>query len=172
MSIDNSIKLAVSNVLKNPVLAVLKEINISKILKESNFIKRDIGYTPFQILLHFIYMLVINKRQSAFIRHSNDAYKKDTYYRFVQDIRYYTAKTTRICPKNQKYGQGWYYLGRQKGRMSVLSPFIVLFLMEPRNIVTILFAELFQNNIHERNGFVLWDAATISARICNKTCVI
>lgn len=106
MSIDNSIKLAVSNVLKNPVLAVLKEINISKILKESNFIKRDIGYTPFQILLHFIYMLVINKRQSAFIRHSSDAYKKDTYYRFVQDIRYYTAKTTRICPKNQKYGQG------------------------------------------------------------------
>jgi hypothetical protein len=88
MSIDNSIKLAVSNVLKNPVLAVLKEINISKILKESNFIKRDIGYTPFRMLLHFIYMLVINKRQSAFIRHSSDAYKKDTYYRFVQDIRY------------------------------------------------------------------------------------
>lgn len=76
MSIDNSIKLAVSNVLKNPVLAVLKEINISKILKESNFIKRDIGYTPFRMLLHFIYMLVINKRQSAFIRHSSDAYKK------------------------------------------------------------------------------------------------
>jgi hypothetical protein len=88
MGIDNSIKLAVSGVLKNPILQVLREINISKILKESNFIKRDIGYTPFQIILHFIYMIVMNKRQSAFIRHSGDAYRKDTYYRFVQDIRY------------------------------------------------------------------------------------
>ena len=88
MGIDNSIELAFSNVLKNPILQVLREINISKILIQSNFIKRDIGYAPFQILLHFIYMLVMNKRQSAFIRHSSDAYGKDTYYRFVQSVRY------------------------------------------------------------------------------------
>lgn len=88
MSMDNSIELAVSSVLKNPILSVLREINLSKILIQSNFIKRDIGYAPFQVFLHFVYMLVMNKRQSAFIRHSGDAYKKDTYYRFVQDIRY------------------------------------------------------------------------------------
>jgi SRSO17 transposase len=88
MGMDNSIELAVSSVLKNPILGVLREINISKILIQSNFIKRDIGYAPFQIILHFIYMLVMNKRQSAFVRQSADAYGKDTYYRFVKDTRY------------------------------------------------------------------------------------
>lgn len=88
MSLDNSIESAISGVLKNPILSLLREINISKILKESNFIKRDIGYAPLQLLLHFVYMLVMSKRQSAFIRHSGDAYAKDTYYRFVQNIRY------------------------------------------------------------------------------------
>jgi hypothetical protein len=88
MSLDNSIELAVSSVLKNPILGVLREINISKILIQSNFIKRDIGYAPFQIILHFIYMLVMNKRQSAFVKQSADSYSKDAYYRFVKDIRY------------------------------------------------------------------------------------
>lgn len=88
MSLDNSIELAVSSVLKNPILSVLREINISKILIQSNFIKRDIGFAPFQIILHFIYMLVMNKRQSAFVKQSSDAYGKDAYYRFVKDTRY------------------------------------------------------------------------------------
>ena len=88
MGMDNSIELAVSSVLKNPILGVLREINISKILLQSNFIKRDIGFSPFQIILHFIYMLVMNKRQSAFVKQSADAYGKDTYYRFVKDTRY------------------------------------------------------------------------------------
>lgn len=88
MGIDNSIELAVSRVLKNPILGVLREVNISKILLQSNFIKRDIGYAPFQIILHFVYMLVMNKRQSAFVKQSADAYGKDAYYRFVKDTRY------------------------------------------------------------------------------------
>jgi hypothetical protein len=70
MGMDNSIILAVSSVLKNPILGVLREINISKILIQSYFIKRDIGIAAFQIILHFIYMLVMNKRQSAFVRQS------------------------------------------------------------------------------------------------------
>jgi hypothetical protein len=41
MGMDNSIELAVSSVLKNPILSVLREINISKILKQSDFIKRQ-----------------------------------------------------------------------------------------------------------------------------------
>jgi integrase len=60
MGIENSIEVAISNVLKNPILSVLQEINISKILKESNFFKREVGYAPLQILLHFVYMLVMN----------------------------------------------------------------------------------------------------------------
>jgi len=85
---DNSILLAISRVLKNPILSLLREINISKILKQSNFIKRDIGFAPFQILLHLVYMLLMNKRQSAFVKQSADAYSKDAYYRFVKDTRY------------------------------------------------------------------------------------
>ena len=88
MGMNNSIELAVSSVLKNPILGVLREINISKILIQSNFIKRGVGYAPFQIILHFVYMLVMNKRQSAFVKQSADAYGKDTYYRFVKDTRY------------------------------------------------------------------------------------
>lgn len=88
MGLDNSIELAISNVLKNPILTVLREIKISKILKESNFIKREVGYAPFQILIHFIYMLVMNKRQSTFVKQSVDAYGKDTYYRFLQSVSY------------------------------------------------------------------------------------
>ena len=86
MGMDNFIELAISSVLKNPILSVFREINISKILIQSNFIKRNIGYAPFGILLHFVYMLVMNKRQSAFVKQSADAYGKDTYYRFVKDI--------------------------------------------------------------------------------------
>lgn len=88
MGMNNSIELAVSSVLKNPILSVLREINISKILLQSNFTKRHIGFAPFQIILHFIYMLVMNKRQSAFVKQSSDAYGKDAYYRFVKDTRY------------------------------------------------------------------------------------
>jgi hypothetical protein len=88
MGMDNSIELAVSSVLKNPILGALREINISKILIQSNFVKRGVGYAPFQIILHFIYMLVMNKRQSAFVKQSSDAYGKDAYYRFVKDTRY------------------------------------------------------------------------------------
>lgn len=88
MSIDNSIQTAMRNVLKNPILRVLQELNISKILIQSNFIKREVGFAPFQILLHFVYMLMMNKRQSAFVKQSANAYGKDTYYRFVKDLRY------------------------------------------------------------------------------------
>jgi hypothetical protein len=88
MGMENSIEFAVKGVLKNPILSVLREINISRILIQSNFIKREIGFAPFQILLHFVYMLVMNKRQSAFVKQSGDAYGKDTYYRFVKDTRY------------------------------------------------------------------------------------
>lgn len=88
MGLDNHIESAMKGLLKNPILSVLREINITTILKQSNFHKRDTGYSVFTILLHFIYMLVMNKRQSSFIKQSDDAYGKDTYYRFIQSKRY------------------------------------------------------------------------------------
>jgi hypothetical protein len=44
MRLDNFIQTAMNNVLKNPVLSVLRDINFSSILKQSNFIKRDIDF--------------------------------------------------------------------------------------------------------------------------------
>ncbi len=88
MGLDNYIESAVSGLLKNPLLEVLRDIKITKILKQSNFTKRDVGYAPFQIILHFVYMLVMNKRQSSFLKQSEDAFGKDTYYRFIKEARY------------------------------------------------------------------------------------
>ena len=75
-------------ILKNPILSVLREIKIISILKQSNFHKRNTGYSVFSILLHFVYMLLMNKRQSSFIKQSSDAYGKDTYYRFIQSTHF------------------------------------------------------------------------------------
>lgn len=88
MELANYINYAMKSLLKNPILEVLQEIKISKILKQSNFVKRDIGYPPFQIILHFLYMLVMQKRQSSFIKQSSSAFGKDAYYRFIKDSRY------------------------------------------------------------------------------------
>ena len=88
MELANYINYAMKSLLKNPILEVLQEIKITKILKQSNFVKRDIGYPPFQIILHFLYMLVMQKRQSTFIKKSESAFGKDSYYRFIKDSRY------------------------------------------------------------------------------------
>jgi len=88
MGLDNDIEYAMKGILKNPILSVLKEIKIVSILKQSNFHKRNTGYSVFLVLLHLVYMLIMNKRQSSFVKQSSDAYGKDTYYRFIQSKRY------------------------------------------------------------------------------------
>jgi len=88
MELANYINYAMKSILKNPILEVLTEINILKILKQSNFVKRDVGFPPFQIILHFLYMLVMQKRQSSFIKQSDSAFGKDVYYRFIKESRY------------------------------------------------------------------------------------
>jgi len=88
MELANYIETAMRSILKNPILEVLIEIKITKILKQSNFIKRNVGYPPFQIILHFVYMLVMNKRQSTFIKKSDSAFGKEAYYRFIKESRY------------------------------------------------------------------------------------
>ena len=79
MELDNFIQTAMIRVLKNLILTVLKDINFSSILKQSNFIKRDIGVSPYVITLQFLYMFIINKKISTFMKYSNDSFKKDVY---------------------------------------------------------------------------------------------
>jgi hypothetical protein len=68
MCIGNFIQTAINNVLKNPILSILRDINFSSILKQSNFIKKDIGKSPYMIILHFLYMFIINKKISTFMK--------------------------------------------------------------------------------------------------------
>ena len=35
------------------------------------------------VVLHFVYMLVMNKKISTFMNQSNDSFKKDVYYRLL-----------------------------------------------------------------------------------------
>ena len=88
MELTNYINYAMKSLLKNPILEVLQEIKITRLLRQSNFVKRDVGFSPFQIILHFLYMLVMQKRQSSFIKQSDSAFGKDAYYRFIKESRY------------------------------------------------------------------------------------
>ena len=65
MGIDNFIETAMKSVLKNPIVLVLRDINFSSILKQSNFIKRDVGVPPYMVILQFLYMFLINKKISS-----------------------------------------------------------------------------------------------------------
>ena len=88
MGMDNFIETAMKSVLKNPIVSVLRDINFSSILKQSNFIKRDVGKTPYMVILHFLYMFIINKKISTFMKQSSDSYKKDVYYRLLKNGKY------------------------------------------------------------------------------------
>ena len=54
MGLYDFIQTSMNNVLKNPVLFFLRDINFSSILKQSNFIKRDIGKSPYLIILLYL----------------------------------------------------------------------------------------------------------------------
>lgn len=88
MELDKYIESALRGVLKNPIASLLREIGIASLLKHSNFTKRSVGFAPYLVLLHFVYMLVMHKRQSAFVKQSDDAFGKDVYYRFLKEIRF------------------------------------------------------------------------------------
>lgn len=88
MGIDNFIETAMNSVLKNPIVQVLRDINFSSILKQSNFIKREVGVSPYLVILQFLYMFIINKKISSFMKQSNDSFKKDVYYRLLKNSRY------------------------------------------------------------------------------------
>jgi len=65
----------------------MKLLNLKTILSKSNFTKRD-GVAVHMVLLHFVYMLVMNKKMSTFMKQSNDSLKKDVYYRLLSNSTY------------------------------------------------------------------------------------
>ena len=106
MSYENVITDVVSKQLKSPILGVLKEVKVATLLKRSNFIKKD-GSSTSTILLHFIYMLVMNKTIPSFIKYSKESLSKDVYYRALQNQKYQWQKlllltTMRLITKVSK----------------------------------------------------------------------
>ena len=60
---------------------------MKSILKKSNFTKKE-GVAVHLVVLHFVYMLVMNKKISTFRKQSNDSLKKDVYYRLLSNSTY------------------------------------------------------------------------------------
>jgi IS4 transposase len=88
MQLQEEIISAINTTLKNPIYQTMQLLNIKSILKNANFVKKREGASPYLVVLHFVYMLVMNKKISTFINQSNDSLKKDTYYRLLQNSNY------------------------------------------------------------------------------------
>ena len=87
MSIEIQIINIINDKLKNPIYTTMKLLNLKTILAKSNFTKRE-GVAVHMVLLHFVYMLVMNKKMSTFMKQSNDSLKKDVYYRLLSNSSY------------------------------------------------------------------------------------
>ena len=88
MNLQEQILSAINTTLKNPIYQTLQLLNIKSILKSANFVKKREGVAPYLVVLHFVYMLVMNKKIATFIHQSNESFKKDTYYRLLQNSGY------------------------------------------------------------------------------------
>ena len=87
MSIEIQIINIINNKLKNPIYKTMQILNLKTILAKSNFTKKE-GVAVHMVLLHFVYMLVMNKKISTFMKQSNDSLKKDVYYRLLANSSY------------------------------------------------------------------------------------
>ena len=65
----------------------MKLLDLKTILNKSNFTKKE-GVAVHMVVLHFVYMLVMNKKISTFMKQSNDSLKKDVYYRLLANSSY------------------------------------------------------------------------------------
>lgn len=87
MEIEAKIVNTINEKLRNPIYQTIQLLGISTILKKSNFGKKD-GVSSYMVVLHFVYMLVMNKKISTFMKQSNDSFKKDVYYRLLANGSY------------------------------------------------------------------------------------
>ena len=87
MQIESKIIGIINDKLKNPIYETLRLLNMKTILTKSNFSKKE-GVAVHMVVLHFVYMLVMNKKISTFMNQSNDSFKKDVYYRLLANAHY------------------------------------------------------------------------------------
>lgn len=87
MKLQEQIINIIHDKLRNPIYETLQLLNLKSILKQSNFTKRE-GVGAHVVVLHFVYMLMMNKKISAFMDQSNDSLKKDVYYRLLKNSSY------------------------------------------------------------------------------------
>ncbi len=73
--------------LRNPIYKTIQLINIKDILNKSNFTKKE-GVAVHLVVLHFVYMLVMNKKITTFMKQSDNSFKKDVYYRLLKNQSY------------------------------------------------------------------------------------
>jgi IS4 transposase len=88
MNLQEQIISAINTTLRNPIYQTLQLLNMRSILKSANFVKKREGIAPYLVVLHFVYMLVMNKKIATFMNQSSDSFKKDTYYRLLQNSSY------------------------------------------------------------------------------------
>jgi hypothetical protein len=87
VAIESQILNIINDKLKNPIYQTIKLLNMKTILKQSNFSKKD-GISVDMVILHFVYMLVMNKKISTFMKQSEESFKKDVYYRLLANANY------------------------------------------------------------------------------------
>ncbi len=87
MQIESQILNIINDKLKNPIYQTIQLLNMKTILSKSNFSKKD-GVAVHMVVLHFVYMLVMNKKIFTFMKQSNDSFKKDVYYRLLANSSY------------------------------------------------------------------------------------
>ena len=87
MEIESKIIKIINDKLRNPIFETLKLLSIKTILLNSNFSKRQ-GKDVYMVVIHFVYMLVMNKKLSTFMEQSNDSFYKDVYYRLLSNANY------------------------------------------------------------------------------------
>lgn len=87
MHIEKQIINIINDKLKNPIYTTMQLLNIKTILTKSNFSKKE-GVAVHMVMLHFVYMLVMNKKISTFMKQSSDSLKKDVYYRMLSNSAY------------------------------------------------------------------------------------
>ena len=87
MQIQSQIINIINDKLKNPIYQTIQLLNMKTILKNSNFNKKE-GAAVHMVVLHFVYMLVMNKKIFTFMKQSNDSFNKDVYYRLLANSSY------------------------------------------------------------------------------------
>jgi len=84
--------------LKNPIYKTIQMIKLKTILKESGFTKKQ-GSPIHLVMLHFVYMLVMNKKISTFTKQSDASFKKDAYYDLLKNQNYNWRKLLNLTTK-------------------------------------------------------------------------